>query len=84
MKEKIADFVNQSQLTMNHIPVHVVLFIDKHPPETNHVWPTDLTSMCKDFSYGSTVRQMNRTAFGEFCSPRNYLLTWIVGAIFLD
>jgi len=83
MKEKIADFVNQSQLTMNHIPVHVVLFIDKHPPETNHVWPTDLTSMCKDFSYGSMLNEQN--------SFRRVLLsvkqftkhnTWIVGAIF--
>ena len=33
MKVKITDFANQSQFTMNHIPVHVVLVIDN----INHV-----------------------------------------------
>ena len=63
MKVKITDFVNQSQFTINHIPVHVVLVIDKHTPETNHVWPTDLTR-----TFHTEVRQTNRTAFGEFRS----------------
>ena len=32
------NFVNQSQFTMNRIPVHVVLVIDKHKPETDQLF----------------------------------------------
>ena len=55
MKVKITDFVNQSQFTMNHLPVHIMFVIDKDPPETNHVRPTTSTNVCKDFSYGNTT-----------------------------
>ena len=83
MKVKITDFVNQSQFTMKHIPVHVVLFIDKHPPETNHVWPTDSTSMCKDFSYENTSNEQNsfqRVSLSTKQFTKHN--TWIVRAIF--
>ena len=32
-----SDLVNQSQFAMSHMPVRVVLVIDEHLPETNHV-----------------------------------------------
>ena len=83
MKVKITDFVNQSQFTMNHIPVHVVLFIDKHLPETNLVWPTASTNMCKDFSYGSTSNEQNSSQRVSL-SKKQFTKhnTRIVGAIF--
>jgi len=70
---------------VNHeSPVNVVLFIDKHhPPETNHVWPTDSTSMCKDFSYENTSNEQNsfqRVSLSTKQFTKHN--TWIVGAIF--
>ena len=67
---------------MNHIPVHIVLFIDKRLLKLT-MFDQLLQQTCAR-TFHMEVRQMNRTAFGEFCSPRNNLLTWIVGAIFLD
>ena len=67
MKVKITDFVN-------HIPVHVVLVIDKHLPETNLVWPSASTNMCKDFSYRSTSNKQN-----SFRSPLNNSVNIILG-----
>ena len=78
IKMKITNLVNHCQFTKNHIPVHVVLviIIDKHLPKTNHIWPTAVTNMCKDFSY--RIRSISNTQ-NSFCSPRNNLLNIIIG-----
>jgi len=79
MKVKITDFVNQSQFTMNHIPVHIVLFIDKRLLKLT-MFDQLLQQTCAR-TFHMEVRQMNKTAFGEFCSPRNNLLNIILGLL---
>ena len=70
------DFVNESQF-------NIVLVIDNCLPETNHVWPTASTNMCKDFSYGSKSNEQN-SFWRILLSTKQFTKhdTWIVGAIF--
>ena len=56
------------QVTMNHIPVHIVVIIDKHPPLFNQL----LLQTCAN-AFRTEERQTNRTC------PRNDLPNIILG-----